>query len=108
MGIQRRLGVVFGTVWTVVLMVAALWAWQNAGRLVEGVDPERFRAASWAVRSGAVAAAAAAQVVLLTFVVGAVYRRRDRVSDLLRWGAAGVCTVAIVGAVALGLGLAGR
>ena len=62
--------------------------------------------AKWAVRSAAVAAAAAAQGVLLVAVVGRVYARRGALDDVLRLSALLVFTVATVSAVALGL--AGR
>jgi hypothetical protein len=59
----------------------------------------------WAARSAAVAFISAAQVVLLTFVVGAVYQR-DLFGSVLRLCAGLLCSIALVSAVALAL--AGR
>ena len=95
--------IVFGTVATVGLMLAALWGWQHADTLVE--EWARPDLAANAVRCAAIAMIAGAQVVLLGCVVGRVYKsgRFDTVCGL---AAAGVCTVAIVSAVTLAL--AGR
>jgi hypothetical protein len=96
----KRIGAVVTAAACVAMVVSALWAWQNAPRVV--ADAARPDVAAWAVRSGAVAVAGMAQVVGLTFVVGAVYRR-DLFGDVLRGAAAAVSGVAIVSAVALGL-----
>jgi glycogen synthase len=85
------------------LMVASLWAWQQAPHLV--FDADRPDIALWAVRTTAVAAAALAQAVLLLFVVGRIYRTRG-LDIVLRVLTATVFTVALVSAIALGL--AGR
>lgn len=102
---QSRTGLWLGGFWAVTFMVTALWAWQNAGRVVSDWDPAKPSVALWAVRSGAVALAAGAQVLLMTFVVGALYGR-DLFGDVLRFCAALICTIALVSAVALGM--AGR
>ena len=99
------------TVWTgafvsVALTVLALWAWQHAAEVAGDGGAARPYVAKWAVRSAAVAAAAAAQGVLLVAVVGRVYARRGALDDVLRLSALLVFTVATVSAVALGL--AGR
>jgi hypothetical protein len=82
------------------LLVGSLWVWRHAGDVAgEMTRPE---AAIWAVRSAAVAGAGVAQVIGLTFVVGAVYRR-DAFDDLLRGAAAVVSGIAAVSTIALGL-----
>jgi hypothetical protein len=82
------------------LMVACLWAWQGAGHF--SVDASRPYVATLAARSAAVALGAAAQVIILTLVVGRMYRRQ-LVDDVLKLTAAAVMLVALVGAVALAL-----
>jgi hypothetical protein len=61
--------------------------------------------AVWAARSAAIAFASAAQVVLLTFVIGAIYQR-DLFGNVLRLCAGLLCSISLVSAVALAL--AGR
>jgi hypothetical protein len=84
----------------VVLMVTCLWAWQNAGEFF--VDATRPYVATMAARSAAVALGAAAQVVLLTLVVGRLYPRQ-LLDEMLKLSAAGVMVVSLVAAVALAL-----
>ena len=84
----------------IVLMVSCLWAWQSAGEFA--VDASRPYVATLAARSAAIALGAAAQVLVLTLVVGRIYRRQ-LVDDVLKLSAAAVMLVALVGAVALGL-----
>jgi hypothetical protein len=86
------------------LMVMALWAWGRAGWIA--ADATRPEVARWAVRSGAVSAAAVAQLVLLSFVAAPIFRERNFSADLARLAACAVAGVALVSAVALGL--AGR
>ena len=85
---------------TMGLMMTALWAWQNAPLLVE--EWTRPDIATYAVRCAAVALAAAAQVVVLVFVVGRAFSpgRADWAAGLL---AATVCGISGVSAVALTL-----
>lgn len=90
-----------GTV-TILLMVLCLWAWQHAAALAAEREATRPYVATWAVRSGAIALAAAAQAVLLVAVLGRLYRRQ-LLDDVLRLSAALVFAVALVSAVALGL-----
>jgi len=103
---------VFGGAVGVAMVVASLWCWQNAAHLVRAWDPDKPDVAAWAVRSAAVAVAALAQVVLLTFVAAAVFepdaprRGGGRLPDVLRWSAATVAVLAIASATALAL--AGR
>jgi hypothetical protein len=92
-----------GAVAAVALVVAALWAWGQAGRFAE--HAHRPLVTAWAVRSGAVAAAAAAQVLVITCAIGAIYRRQP-LDEMLRLLAGLIATIALVSAVALAL--AGR
>ena len=90
----------FGAVTTVGLMVLCLYGWQHASELAGQAG--RPYVAKWAVRSGAIAIGAAAQVILLTLVVGRLYRRQ-LLDDVLRLTAASVIAVALVTSVALGM-----
>lgn len=88
------------------LVVFGLWAWQGAGDIaIESWHAARPDVAAWSVRSGAVAAIAAAQAILVSLVAGRVYRRGafDAVVGLT---AGAVFAIASVSAVACGL--AGR
>ena len=85
------------------LVVGGLWLWQNAAFLAS--DASRPDVAGWAIRSGAVAAVAAAQALLSFFVVAALFRR-DFFTSAVRFTAGLVGGAAIVSAVALGF--AGR
>ena len=101
---MRTISVFFiGAISAVVLAVASIWLWQNARYL--SLDMTRPEVARYAVFSASVAICAAAQVVLITCVVGNLYRQGlfDRVFKFL---AAGIGMVSLVSAVALGL--AGR
>jgi hypothetical protein len=98
-----RVSTMLGTAGAMALMLAALWAWNNADALGRGA--ERPQVLAWAVRSAAIALTAGAQVMILTWLVGALYRR-DLFGDVLRLSAALVCSIALVSAVALAL--AGR
>jgi hypothetical protein len=88
---------------TIALIVAALWTWAHAWQIADLAS--RPLVAVWAARCGAVALAAAAQVLLLSLVVSVIYRR-GLVDQMLRLAAALTCTLAVVGAAALAL--AGR
>ncbi len=85
------------------LIVAGLWLWQHAAIIAS--DASRPDVAGWAVRSGAVAAVAAAQALLSLFVVVAFFQR-DAFTIAVRFTAGFVGGAAIVSAVALGF--AGR
>jgi hypothetical protein len=93
------------TVVAAVLVIAGLWAWNAAGDWVLDWNVTRPEVAVWAVRSAAVGAIAAAQVVLLALVGARVYGR-GRVDSAMAFTAGAVCAVACVSAVAFGL--AGR
>ena len=97
---RDRMMMLIGVIAAAALMVAALWGWQNATWLVS--ETARPDVAGWAVKCGAVCAAAGAQVVVMTFVVSAIYRR-DVVGEGIKLAAALVFTVALVGAIALGV-----
>ena len=99
----RKLTTILGGFAAISMVVAGLWAWNDARNLADGTT--RPDVALWAVRAAAVAVAAAAQAMLLTFIVGRLYRR-DLFSDMLRVFAGLVAAVALVSAIALGL--AGR
>lgn len=95
-----KLYTVMGATIAIALVIAGLWGWGLAGALTErSAHPEL---AVWAVRGGALAALAGAQVLGLTFIVEAVYAR-DRAGEMMRLGASLICTLALVGALGLGL-----
>ena len=113
MSVRTRTVALVGSVAALGLMVVALWAWTRALEL--GAGATRPEVASWAFRSGAVAAGALAQLVLLTCVAHALGRvgpatatgaARPLGSDVLRLSMSIVASVALVSAIALGL--AGR
>jgi hypothetical protein len=89
-----------GGIGAVALVVAALWARGHAPQLAD--NAHRPEVAMWAARCAAVSMATGAQVMLLTVVIGAMYRRRFS-DDVMRLTAALACTLALVSAVALAL-----
>lgn len=91
------------TIISLALVIGGLWLWQRAGFLAS--DTGRPDVAGWAIRSGAVAAVAAAQALLSFFVISALFRR-DVFTSAVRFAAGLVGGAAIVSAVALGF--AGR
>jgi len=99
----RRMAQVCGAVAAIALVVVALWGWGQAWRFAE--NAHRPNVAVWAVRSGAIAAVAAAQVLVITCAIGALYRRRP-LDEMLRLLAGLVATIALVSAIALAI--AGR
>ena len=104
---QRAASIVLGAAFGVILIVAAMWGWQRAGELVHDWEPHRPGAVLWAVRSGAVAAVAAGEVLLIGAVIGSIYRhRRDPLTDALGLSALVIFMLSLAGAVAFGL--AGR
>ena|SRR5688572_9922464 len=100
---SRRITQLLGALASIALVVAALWSWGRALEIAE--NAHRPHVAVWAVRSGALAAVAAAQVLVITCAVGALYQRRA-IDEMLRLLAGLVATIALVSAVALAL--AGR
>jgi hypothetical protein len=88
---------------SVACVVGGLWLWQHAAVLAS--DASRPDIAGWAIRSGAVAAVAAAQALLSFFVIAALFRR-DLFTSVVRFTAGLVGGAAVVSAVALGF--AGR
>ena len=99
-----RVGMVVGFGVSVILVLAALWGWQEADYLVM-----RWRmsgeSAVWGARCAAVGVGAAAQVIMLS-VIGRWVYARDLVSDILRL--CGVLVVMLAGVTAVALALAGR
>src|SRR3954453_22839163 len=99
-----RAAMVLGFGLTVVLLLGALWAWQNADDLVL-----RWRLsgdwAAWGARCAALGIASAAEVLLLT-VIGRWVYQRDLASDILRLG--GVLVFMLASVTAVALALAGR
>src|SRR6266568_8080519 len=95
----QRLGLIAGFSFSVILLVAALWSWQNADDLVL-----RWRMTSesaiWGARCAAIGIAAAAQVITLS-VIGRWVYRRALLSDILRLCGVRVVMFAGVTAVAL-------
>lgn len=96
---QEKLSAVLGATVAVGLVVIALWGFGQASELAEKAGRPEY--ALWAIRSAAVAALAAAQVLGLTFVAALVYER-DRWGELMQLAAGLLCTLALVGAIALG------
>ena len=88
-----------------VMVFAGLWAWNAAGEWVLDWKVTRPEVAVWAIRSGAVGAIAAAQVILLALVAVRIYGK-GRIDAAFALTAGAVCAVACVSAVAFGL--AGR
>jgi hypothetical protein len=99
--IAKKLSGVMGATVAIALVVVALWGWGESTALVRKADNPQL--ALWAVRSAAIAALAGAQVLGLTFVVGVFIGRRDRSGDMMRLAAGFVCTVALLGAIAMAL-----
>jgi hypothetical protein len=85
-----------------ILIVAALWAWESAPDLASDMQTSRPQAAIWAARSAALATAALAQTILLYFVIGGIYPRRA-LDDALRLCFGIACVLACVSAIALGM-----
>ncbi|MGN6506379.1 MAG: hypothetical protein ACTHM6_12540 [Tepidisphaeraceae bacterium] len=96
----KSLTIVLGGLLAAALMVGAIYAWIDlADWALAGQRPDVLR---WAARSLAVAAAAGAQVIVITFVLGRVYRMRP-FHETVRLAAALICCTAAVSAAALGL-----
>lgn len=95
-----RMSVLLGSALSVVLVVVGLRAWSQAADLT--VNAARPDVAAWAVRSGAVALIALAQVVCYIWVVGKLYRPH-LMDDIVKLLSFTVTAVSIVAAVALGL-----
>ena len=102
---MRSVSLYAGAMAAVALIVLGLWAWQHAAEFATGAPGSAAQpyVAKWAVRSAAIAAAAAAQALLLSSVVGRVYGRQGALDAILRLSALLVFAVALVSAVALGL-----
>ncbi len=99
----QRITNALATAMAIAMVVAGIWAWQSAFRFADGTT--RPDVTLWALRSGAVALAAVAQVILMTFLARVFYPR-DGFSAFLRMAAGLVAAIAMISAIALGL--AGR
>jgi hypothetical protein len=86
-------------------VVAGLWAWQQAPDLVLDWGAGRPEVAQWAVRSAAVAAIAGAQIILMSWLIGRIYRR-GTFDSVMTFAATAVLALAAVSAIACGF--AGR
>jgi ABC-type Fe3+ transport system permease subunit len=95
--------IVFGTLLTVGLMVLALFAWFQAP--VYASAAERPDVLRWAVRSLAIAAAAGAQLIAFSLIVGPAHRRRTGNFGLRVLATIVCCAAAVTGAA---LGVAAR
>lgn len=101
---KQTLTMIIGGLLAVVLMVVAIWVWIDAADLALRSDhPDTLR---WAARALAIAAAAGAQIIVLSLVVGRLYAPRPA-HDVLKLTAALVCCLAAVTAAALGLAAQG-
>ena len=99
---MRARGIMIAGVAAAMLMVmAALWGWQSAERIVEAWEGHAGLAL-WCVRSAVVATVAAAQVLLLGVVAHCLYGR-DLVTDVLRTSGTLLSLAAAAGAMLLGL-----
>ena len=94
-----RMSAMMGATFGIALVVAAMWSWASAEQLVRRAGDPTL--AAWAVRTAAVAAVAAAQVLGLSFVTVLFYDR-DRAGDIMRIAAGALCTVAMIAAIAMG------
>ena len=102
---NKTMMIVCGSLIGLLLMLLALVIWEGSGNLVRAWKPQQPKVVLWAVCAAAIAAASAAQGVVLLFVIGQIYRPR-LVDSMLRMSAGLVFVIASVCAVALGL--AGR
>lgn len=97
---MRNATIIASTLISVACVVAALWLWGHAWQLADNTS--RPQVLVWAARCVAVSVASAGQVVLLTLVVGTIWRR-GVLDNVLRILAALVCTLSLASAVALAL-----
>jgi hypothetical protein len=103
---MRAASISFSAVLAGLLVVVGVWGWQQAQDLVlDHWNAARPELAESAVRSAAIALVALAQVIVLIFVAGRIYRR-GTLDSVLTLTAAVVFALASVGAIACGL--AGR
>jgi hypothetical protein len=101
---KQTLTMLIGGVLAVMLMIVAIWVWFDATEIALRSDhPDTLR---WAARALAIAAAAGAQIIVLSLVVGRMYTPRPA-HDVLKLTAALICCLAAVTAAALGLAAQG-
>lgn len=92
--------ILFGGFIAVGLMLLAFWVWFDASELARRAErPDVLR---WAARALAIAAAAGAQIIVMTLVIGRIYRDKP-IHEGLKLTAALICCIAAVTAAALGL-----
>ena len=84
------------------IIVIGLWFWREAAVVAYGTGASHPNLAIYSVRCSAVAGIAAAQAVLLTVVVGRMYRPTV-FDELLRRVAGLICAVSLAAAVTLAL-----
>jgi hypothetical protein len=96
----RGIVIAAGAVVAMAMVVVALWAWRGADDMVADWDIARPAAALWAIRSGAIAAAALAQVVIFGVVAGRIFPRR-RGDQAVVLAAAGIFLLALLAGVTL-------
>jgi hypothetical protein len=101
----RAIIIVAAAIAAIGMMVAALWAWAGAPDMVADWDVLRPDQMLWAIRSGAIAAAALAQVVIFGVVAGQIFPRRNADQAIVIVSAA-IFAIALIAAVMLGI--AGR
>jgi hypothetical protein len=81
------------------IILISLWFWREAVRVADGTGATHPNLAVYSVRLAAIAGIAAAQILLLHFVVGRIYR--PTVFDYVLKCAAGlICAVSLAAAVA--------
>lgn len=102
---MRVLIIALSAVLTVGMVLAGIWGWHHARALWLVRQADNQQVMLLAVRSGAVACVALAQLAVLVLIVGNLYRA-DALTGLLRRAAGLVFLVAAGSAIVLGL--AGR
>jgi hypothetical protein len=102
-GVTRAIVILAAAIAAMAMMVAALWAWQNAPDMVADWDVLRPGQMVWAIRTAAIATAALAQVVIFGVVAGQIFSRRTS-DQAVVIGSAIVFVVAVIAAVILAVG----
>ena len=80
-------------------VVISLWFWREAAGVADEAGAAHPNLGIYSVRLAAVAGLAAAQMLLLTFVVGRIYRPTV-FDEVIKGGAAFILAVSLVAAVA--------
>ena len=104
-----KLTTVLAALFSLALLVAALWGWRRGEALASGWQVSNLAVVTWAVRCGAVALAAAAEGLLAWLVIGKIWRQQvQRDSFSLALGLSAALVFMLSAASAVALGLAGR